>query len=206
MQKEVPLSGSTVHGSTDSDSSIDEEERESRAMWDEWDREVASGLVSIDLGNGQTQVLQPGLRVSSLSGDDAEFFHKFVEYLSPRGRPERATEDCISLISDFSRYQKDKIDGAFSLVRLSFLWHLPRREDLLLLPLPWNWLAEFPEGKTRDAAHCAYNDLLDFLEHLLVRHRGKYISSEESLLRQQHLQDIEREVLRTHPYKTFARE
>ena len=172
-------------------------------MQDELDRDLASGQFIIDLGNGQTQVLQPGLRVSSLSGDDAEFFRKFKEYLRPRGRPERATEECISLIRDFSRYQKERTRD-FSLTRLSFLWHLPRSEDLLLLPLPWNWLAEFQEKKTRDAAHCAYNDLLDFLEHLLVRHRGKYISSEESLLRQQHLQDIEREVLRTHPYKSFA--
>ena len=201
VQKAVSSSGS------DSESSIDEEEREARAMQDELDRDLASGQFIIDLGNGQTQVLQPGLRVlTSLSGDDAEFFRKFKEYLRPRGRPEGATEECISLISDFSRYQKDKNGGAFSLVRLSFLWHLPSREDLLLLPLPWNWLAEFQEKKTRDAAHCAYNDLLDYLEHLLVRHRGKYISSEESLLRHQYLQDIEREVLRTHPHKTFARE
>ena len=200
VQNGVPLSGS------DSESSIGEEEREARAMQDELDRDLASGQFIIDLGNGQTQVLQPGLRVyTPLSGDDAEFFHKFKEYLSPRGRPERATEECISLIRDFSRYQKERTRD-FSLTRLSFLWHLPRREDLLLLPLPWNWLAEFQEKKTRDAAHCAYNDLLDYLEHLLVRHGGKYISSEEILQRHQYLQDIEEEVLQTHPYKTFARE
>ena len=40
-------------------SSIDEEEREARAEQEKWDREVALGLVSIDLGNG-FQVLRPG--------------------------------------------------------------------------------------------------------------------------------------------------
>ena len=141
---------------------------------------------------------------------DHSFFREFLEYLSPRGRPERATEECIALVWDFSRYHRERTKGLvgreFSLTRLSFLCALDSSEGPLDLPRPWNWLAGLQEKKTRDAAHCAYNDLLDFLEHLLVKNGPDHIASEESLLRQRYLQDIEREVLRTHPYKTFARE
>ena len=142
---------------------------------------------------------------------DCSFFREFVEYLTPLGRPKRRIEECISLVWDFSRYihrerrTKGLVGGReFSLTRLSFLYALDSSEGPLDLPRPWSWLAGLQEKKTRDAAHCAYNDLLDFLEHLLVKNGADHISSEESLRRQQYLQDIEREVLRTHPYKSFA--
>ena len=68
VQKVVPFSGSTVHRA-DSDSSIDSEEREARAMQDEWERDLELGLVSIDWGDGETEVLHPGLVVAPRQGN-----------------------------------------------------------------------------------------------------------------------------------------
>ena len=121
---------------------------------------------------------------------DQEFFRDFVEYLTVlRGRSERSRAECISLIRDFSRYQEERtsLGRDFSLTRLSFLYFLPGSAGLLLLPRPWNWLAEFQEEKSRDAALCAYKDLLDFLQDLLVQNGGDHIS-------QEYLQDVERDI------------
>ena len=121
---------------------------------------------------------------------DQEFFRDFVEYLAAaRGRSERSRAECISLIRDFSRYQEERtsLGRDFSLTRLSFLYFLPGSAGLLPLPRPWNWLLEFQEEKSRDAALCAYKDLLDFLQDLLVKNGADHISRE-------HLQDVERDI------------
>ena len=131
--------------------------------------------------------------------DDQSFFEEFKVYLGARGRPATTVERRVSLIGEFSRHNRAR-NRRFSLARLCRLFHEERREDLVLLPRPWDWLAEFQEKEIRDAAHCAYSDLLDFLEDLLVMHRGRHISINESASRQQHLQDIEREVLARHPF------
>ena len=131
--------------------------------------------------------------------DDQSFFQEFKEYLAARGRPAATTEQRLSLIGEFSRYNQAR-NKRFSLARLCRLFHESRREDVLLLPRPWDWLEEFHERKIRDAAHCAYSDLLDFLGDLLVLHRGRHISINESASREQHLQEIEVEVLAHHPF------
>jgi hypothetical protein len=121
---------------------------------------------------------------------DQEFFRDFVEYLTVlRGRSERSREECISLIRDFSRYQGERtsLGRDFSLTRLSFLYFLPGSGGLLLLPRPWTWLLEFQEEKSRDAALCAYKDLLDFLQDLHVKNGADHIS-------QEYLEDVERDI------------
>ena len=135
--------------------------------------------------------------------DDESFFPKFKDYLGRRGRPPATADQRLCLIADFSRYNRAR-NERFSLARLCRLFHEQRREEVLLLPRPWNWLECIEAKNVRDAAHCAYNDLLDFLVDLLVLHRGRHISAQESVLRQQHLQAIEREVLGRHPYRTWS--
>ena len=124
---------------------------------------------------------------------DHSFFREFVEYLTPRGVPKRRIEECVSLVWDFSRYihrerrTKGLVGREFSLTRLSFLCALDSSEGPLDLPRPWNWLLEFREEKSRDAALCAYKDLLDFLQDLLVKNGADHIS-------QEYLQDVERDI------------
>ena len=136
--------------------------------------------------------------------DDDRFFRKFKEYLAPCGRREAATDECVLAITDFSRYQKAR-NASFSLARLRSLYRVSR-EDLLPLPPPWDWLDRFREKKTRDKAHAAYNDLLDFLEDLLVVNGRWHMSRVEIEFRQGQLKEIEAEVLAHHPYKTWARD
>ena len=80
-----------------------------------------------------------------------------------------------------------------------------RRESLLPLPPPWDWLERFREKKTRDKAHAAYNDLLDFLEDLLEAYGRWHMSRVEIEFRLGQLKEIEGEVLARHPFKTWAR-
>ena len=133
--------------------------------------------------------------------DDASFWVKFKEYLALRGgRPECVRKEWELAIEAFCCFQKEE-NNAFSLARLSSLYYV-RREDLLPLPLPWKWLENLVKICDRDRvnkARVAYMDLLEFLEHIVVVHRGRNISSEESASRQGDLQEIKRDLLARHP-------
>ena len=138
----------------------------------------------------------------------------FKEWLVERGCVERYVQDCVDAITHFCRYHHAENPQVW-LGRLCSV-HRVSRERLLLPPQPWDWLAEFQEGKVRDKAHDAYVQLLDFLEDILLDYRGQHswqvairgqhITLDESRWRQEQLREIEREALAHHPAKEWARD
>ena len=132
--------------------------------------------------------------------DDDSFFLKFREWLA-RSRRSRHVEDRVKAIRNFSSHHS-KRNPSFSLARLSSLYRASRAE-LLALPLPQDWLQKVPEAFFARAVD-AYTDLLEFLEEILVTHRGPNmaISELENESRQDHLREMKsqlNEVAATRP-------
>ena len=145
---------------------------------------------------------------------DHTFFKEFRKYLTGKGMSEAPVEDIVGLITSFAKFNVKKDKQKFSLARLANTFQL-KSEDLILLPAMDDWLDHFESETRRNDAHCAYNDLLDFIEELLVVHKGLHpcpfpqyskghIPEEENIFRRQHLKALEKLVLATHPTKTWA--
>ena len=158
--------------------------------------------------------------------DFQSFMKEFAKYLLGRMSQDQA-EDVMMLISCFADYNVQK-DPRFSLAKLGNIFQL-RSDDLVRLPSPFDgWLEKFSDLiptptdvvpynnlSRKQAAHLAYENLLDFILELLVVHAGEHpcpyphysnghIPEVENISRRQHLKALEELVLATHPTKFWA--